>query len=106
MDMKKQIMKEDWLDRMLTISSGNRGRAASLLKNGDYLVTNLAFRDIEYDPPGKGDSLIIAMGKEDEDVRHIVAHPEEIFTLQKSDGEVSALEIIDVNGDICTITFV
>lgn len=99
-------MKEDWVDRMLTFSSGNRGRSASLLKNGDFLVNNLAFRDIEYDPPGKGDSLIIAMGKEDEDLRHIVAHPEEIFTFHKSDGEVSALEIVDMNGDICTITFV
>jgi hypothetical protein len=106
MDTKKQIKKEDWLDRLLTFSSGNRGRDASFQTNGHYLVKNMSFMDIEYDPPGKGDSLIIAMGKEDEDLRHTVAHPKDIFTYQKSDGEVSAMEIIDVKGDICTITFV
>jgi hypothetical protein len=103
--MKKQLKKEEWLDRLLTLSSGNRGRTASIIANGNFLVHNMAFRDIEYDPPGKGDSLIIAMGKDDEDFRHIVAHPEDIFTYQKPDGELSALEIFDKKGNACTITF-
>jgi hypothetical protein len=49
--------------------------------------------------------MIIAMGKDDEDFRHIVAHPEDIFTYQKPDGELSALEIFDKKGNACTITF-
>jgi len=105
MTIRKQLKKEEWLDRLLTFSSGNRGRNASIISNGDSLVNNMAFRDIEYDPPGKGDSLIIAMGKGDEDFRHIVAHPEDIFTYQKSDGEISELEISDKKGNTCTIKF-
>jgi hypothetical protein len=105
MDIKKQLKKGEWLDRFLTFSSGNRGRTASIITNGGFLVHNMAFRDIEYDPPEKGDSLIIAMGEGNEDFRHIVAHPEEIFTYQKSDGEISAVEIFDKKGNACTITF-
>ena len=105
MKIRKQLQKEEWIDRLLTFSSGNRGRNASIITKENYLVHNMAFRDIEYDPPGKGDSLIIAMGKEDEDFRHIVAHPEDIFTYQRSDGEISAMEIYDKKGNLCTINF-
>lgn len=102
---KKQVPQDEWQERLLTISSGNRGRRAMIETNGVVIAKQMPFRDIEYDPAGKGDDLVVAMGEQDSDLRHVVQAPKELFLVLQSDGELSSLEIVDRSGKITVLSF-
>ncbi|MGW8317223.1 MAG: DUF5335 family protein [Bacteroidales bacterium] len=102
---KKQIPQTEWLERLLTISSGNRGRRAMLEADGVVIARQMPFRDIEYDPADKGSDLVIAMGEQDSDLRHVIQNPMELFLVLQSDGEVSSMEIVDKSGKMTVISF-
>jgi hypothetical protein len=103
MSVRKQIPVEDWQDRLQTLTSGNRGRKSAIAAGGMTIIENKPFRDLEYDPVGKGNDLVITLGGADDSFFHTVKAPSEIYTHQEETGEVSSIEIVDQNGDITVI---
>jgi hypothetical protein len=99
MSIKKSIPNDEWQERLATFTSGNRGRKAAIAAQGMTIIENRAFRDLEYDPVGKGNDVIITLGDREETFTHTVDAPVEINLHQEEDGEISALEIIDQNGE-------
>ena len=99
MSIKKNIPNNDWQERLTTFTSGNRGRTAAIAAQGMTVIENWAFRDLEYDPVGKGNDVIITLGDREETFTHTIDAPVEIILHQEDDGEISALEIIDQNGE-------
>ncbi len=103
--MKKQIQKNEWSERLQTLSSGNKGANALLEEAGENIAENTPFRNIEYDPADKGNDLVIALGTIDNDLRHVVESPTEIYLHQNSNGEIASLEIINSKGILTMLRF-
>ena len=53
---------------------------------------------IVYDRPGKGDDLVIEVGKDEVSYAHTVDSPTEVLTGQNSNGVMVALRISDAAG--------
>lgn len=98
MNKKKQIQNAEWQERIQTFSSGNRGRKAAIATEGITLVENQVLRDIEYDPIGKGNDLIITLGYVENIFTHTIDAPVEFYLHQDSSGVVTALEVVDEKG--------
>lgn len=105
MSTKKQIPNNEWQERLQTFTSGNAGRKVAIAAEGMTIVENKPFRDLEYDPVGKGNDLVITVGYGDETYWHTVNAPVEIFENQESNGQVSTLEIVDQNGNSVYLRF-
>ena len=88
----------EWQERFTTFTSGNRGRIAAIATQGMTVIENRPFRDLEYDPVGKGNDVIITFGDREDTFTHTVNDPAEIVLHQEDDGEISALEVLDQNG--------
>ena len=99
MSTTKKINKEEWQERLQLFTSGNRRRKAAIEVEGITTVKNQALRDVEYDPIGKGNDLIITLGNSENLFTHTVNDPEELVLHQESNGEVSSLEIKDQYGE-------
>ena len=97
MSTKKQIQNAGWRERIQTFSSCNRGRKAAIAVEGMTLVDDQVLRDIEYDPVGKGNDLIIRLGYIVNLFTHTIDAPVELYIHQESNGIVSALEVVDEN---------
>lgn len=98
MSTKKQIQNAEWQERIQTFSSGNRGRKAAIAVEGMILAENQVFRDIEYDPVGKGNDLIMTLGHMEDMFTHTIAAPAALYIHQESNGVVDALEVVDGKG--------
>jgi hypothetical protein len=59
--MKKQLQKDEWPERLQMLSSGNRGANSLLEEAGENIAENIPFRNIEYDPAGKGDDIVTGL---------------------------------------------
>ena len=53
---------------------------------------------LEYDPPGKGNAIILSSGETTVDYQHTVTAPVEMSKRLNADGSLDALEILDVEG--------
>ena len=95
MSIKKNIQSNEWQERLATFTSGNRGRKAAIATQGMTIIENTPFRDLEYDPVGKGNDIIITLGDMEDTFTHTVTAPVDIFLHQEDNGEVSALEVVD-----------
>ena len=104
--MLKKLNKEEWSDRLQTLSSSNKGANTLLEEAGENLAENIPLRSIDYDPAGKGDDLVIALGTIDADLRHIVQSPTELYLHQNSDGVIASLEIKNSKGIITMLRFI
>jgi hypothetical protein len=100
--MKKQLRKNEWAERLQMLSSGNKGAKALLEEAGENIAENIPFRNIEYDPVGKGDDLVIAIGTGDNNLRHVVSSPMELYLHEDSNGVLTSVEIIN-NKSVTTI---
>ena len=103
--MKKQLQKNDWAERLQMVSSGNRGANALLEEAGENIAENVPFRDIEYDPAKKGDDLVIAFGTGDNNLRHVVSSPVELYLHEDSNGVLTSVEIINSKSVTTSIRF-
>ena len=104
--MRKQLRKEEWGDRLLSLSSGNKGANVLLEEAGENIAENMPFRNIEYDSANKGNDLVIALGTIDADLRHTVQSPTELYLHQNSDGVIASLEIKNSKGIITMLRFI
>lgn len=103
MSTKKNIPQDEWQDRLSTFSSGHRGRIAAIATQGMTIIEGKHFRDMEFDPKGKGDDMIITLGTDKDLFTHTVNKPREVYLVEEDDGEVSSMEINDESGDTTII---
>lgn len=103
MSSKKYIPQTDWQERLTSFSSGNRGRITAIATKGMTVIEEKHFRDIEYDPNGQGNDLIITLGTNQDLFTHTINQPNSIALIEEEDGEVSSMEIRDDGGDTTVI---
>ncbi len=64
----------------------------------ETLIENAPLMAIVYDRPGKGDDLVIEVGKDEVTYAHTVESPTEVLTGQSENGQMMALSISDAAG--------
>ena len=95
MSSKKQIKKEDWQDKIQSLISGNKGRVAKITVGNDTIVDGIVLVGIDYDPKDKGNEIMFTV----EGSTHSVYAPTELSVVKQSNGLVSAVEVVDKNGE-------
>lgn len=102
-ELTKSLPRERWGEFFDQFSDGNRGRHISIesisLELGDEeLIQNAPLMAIVYDRPGKGDDLVIEVGKDEVTYAHTIDAPTDVSTGQSSNGQMIALWIGDAAG--------
>jgi hypothetical protein len=100
--INKSVPRERWGEFFDQFSDGNRGRHIFIeiidSELGDEeLVHDAPLMAIIYDRPGKGDDLVIEVGKDQVFYAHTVNAPTEVLTAHNSLGEIVAIYISDVS---------
>ncbi|HLO52079.1 MAG TPA: DUF5335 family protein [Kamptonema sp.] len=102
-DINKSVPRERWGEFFDQFSDGNRGRHISIeiinseLGNAE-LIKNAPLMAMVYDRPGKGDDLVIEVGREEVTYAHTIDSPTEVLTGQDSNGVMIAVQISDAAG--------
>jgi hypothetical protein len=102
-DINKSIPTERWGEFFDQFSDGNRGRSITIEVINDELgnqtlIENAALMAIVYDPPNKGNDLVIEVGQSEVSYAHTVDAPTEVLTGQNANGQIVALWISDATG--------
>jgi hypothetical protein len=102
-DINKSVPRDRWGEFFDQFSDGNRGRHISIeilsSEMGDEQpIQNAPLMAMVYDRPGKGDDLVIEVGKNEVTYAHTIDSPTEVLTGQDSNGIMLALQISDAAG--------
>ena len=102
-EINKSVPRERWGEFFDQFSSGNRGRHISIeLIDSEFgdeeLIQNAPLMAIVYDPPSKGNDLVIEVGKDEVTYAHTIDSPTEVLTGQSSSGQIVALWMSDATG--------
>lgn len=102
-EINKSVPRERWGEFFDQFTDGNRGRHISIeiigSEVGDAeLIKNAPLMAMVYDRPGKGDDLVIEVGKDEVTYAHTIDSPTEVLTGQNSNGVMVALRISDAAG--------
>jgi Family of unknown function (DUF5335) len=102
-DINKSVPRDRWGEFFDQFSDGNRGRHISLeiisSELGDEeLIKNAPLMAMVYDRPGKGDDLLIEVGRDEVTYAHTIDSPTEVLTAQNSNGVMVAVSITDAAG--------
>ncbi|MDQ2101061.1 MAG: DUF5335 family protein [Tychonema bourrellyi B0820] len=102
-EINKSVPRERWGEFFDQFTDGNRGRHISIAIIGSELgdaelIKNAPLMAMVYDRPGKGDDLVIEVGKDEVNYAHTVDSPTEVLTGQNSNGVMVALRISDAAG--------
>ncbi|XZN91565.1 MAG: DUF5335 family protein [Microcoleus sp.] len=102
-EINKSVPRERWGEFFDQFSDGNRGRHISIEIIGSELgdaelIKNAPLMAMVYDRPGKGDDLVIEVGKDEVTYAHTIDSPTEVLTGQNSNGVVIAVRISDAAG--------
>jgi Family of unknown function (DUF5335) len=102
-DINKSVPRERWGEFFDQFSDGNRGRRISIEMIGGELgdaelIQNAPLMAMVYDCPGKGDDLVIEVGRDEVTYAHTVDSPTEVLTGQDSNGLMLAVWISDAAG--------
>jgi hypothetical protein len=102
-ELTKSVPQERWGEFFDQFSDGNRGRHISIEvitpKIGDEeLIQNAPLMAMIYDRQGKGDDLVIEVGKEEVTYAHTIDSPTEVLTGQRESGRMLAVYISDAAG--------
>lgn len=102
-EINKSVPRERWGEFFDQFSDGNRGRNISIEIIGSELgdaelIKNAPLMAMVYDRPGKGDDLVIEVGKDEVTYAHTIDSPTEVLTGQNSNGVVIAVRISDAAG--------
>lgn len=97
------LAREHWGEFFDQFSDSNRGRSICLesisLELGDEeLIQNTPLLALIYDRPGKGNNLMIEVGKDEMTYAHTITAPTEVLTGQNANGQIVALWITDAAG--------
>ncbi|PSB26257.1 DUF5335 family protein [Stenomitos frigidus] len=102
-DISKTVPRDRWGEFFDQFSDGNRGRHIAIetisAELGDEtLIQNAPLLAIVYDRPGKGNALVIEVGKDEVTYAHTIDAPTEVLTGQNAVGQIVALWITDAAG--------
>ena len=102
-ELTKSVPQERWGEFFDQFSDGNRGRHISIeiinSELGDEeLIQNAPLMAMVYDRPGKGNDLVIEVGKDTITYAHTVDSPTEVLTGQSESGRMLAVWISDATG--------
>ncbi len=102
-DINKSVPSDRWGEFFDQFTDGNRGRHISIeiigSEVGDAaLIKNAPLHAMVYDRPGKGDDLVIEVGKDVVTYAHTIDSPTEVLTGQNSSGVIVAMSIADAAG--------
>lgn len=102
-DINKSVPRERWGEFFDQFTDGNRGRQISIeIINSELgnakLIQNSPLQAMVYDRPGKGDDLVIEVGKDEVTYAHTIDSPTEVLTGQNSNGVTIAVRISDAAG--------
>jgi hypothetical protein len=102
-DITKALPSERWGEFFDQFTNGNRGRYISIeridTEQGDAeLIKNAPLMAMVYDRPGKGNDLVIEVGKHQVTYAHTIDAPTEVLTAQNSVGQIMAISICDGGG--------
>ncbi|SIN73302.1 DUF5335 family protein [Algoriphagus halophilus] len=101
MDIRKKVQKEEWQSRFQSFTSGNFGRISSINEEGKELVMKEKFKEISYDPKGKGNDIFISL----EGYQHSITSPDDLFIEEDRNGKLTAIEIIGHKNRISRLSF-
>ena len=109
-DISKSVPQDQWGEFFDQFSDGNQGRpiAIELISPelGDAeLIQNAPLMAIVYDRPGKGNDLVIEVGKTEVTYAHTIDAPTEVLTGQSESGQMIAVSISDATGTKTLIKF-
>jgi Family of unknown function (DUF5335) len=101
--INKSIPADRWGEFFDQFSNGNRGRHISIEIIGSEFgdaefIQNAPLMAMVYDPPTKGNDLVIEVGKEEVNYAHTIDAPTEVWTGQDSNGVMVAVSIADATG--------
>ena len=102
-ESNKSVPRDRWGEFFDQFSDGNRGRHIAIEiidpELGDEeLIQNAPLMAMVYDRPGKGNDLVIEVGKDQVTYAHTIDEPTEVLTGQSSSGQIIALWISDAGG--------
>ncbi len=102
-EISKSLLRERWGEFFDPFSNGNRGRRISIKiidsELGDAeLIQNAPLMAMIYDRLGKGDDLVIEVGRDEVTYAHTIDSPTEVLTGQDSNGLMLAVWISDAAG--------
>jgi hypothetical protein len=102
-ELTKTIHIDRWGKFFDEFSERNRGRYISIEivspEFGDEeLIQNAPLMGMVYDPPHKGNDLVIETGRDEVSYAHTVDSPIEVSTGQNENGETVAIWINDATG--------
>jgi Family of unknown function (DUF5335) len=102
-ELTKSLPQARWGEFFDTFTNGNRGRHVSIECIDPELGTLEPIKDAPllsmiYDRPGKGDDLMIEVGKDEVFYAHTIDSPTEVLTGQNAIGEMVAVWISNAAG--------
>ncbi len=102
-ELTKSVSRDRWGEFFDQFSDGNRGRHISIeLINAELgdeeLIKDAPLMAMIYDRPGKGDDLVIEVGKQEVTYAHTIDSPTEVLTGQSESGRMLAVWISDAAG--------
>jgi len=102
-ELTKSLPRERWGEFFDQFSDGNRGRHISIESisselGDETLIQNAPLLAIVCDRPGKGDDLVIEVGRDETTYGHVIYSPTEVLTGQNANGQMVALWISDAAG--------
>ena len=91
------VARGEWSRTFETFINMNRGRKIKIERYGggkphEHMVEGSPLFSLTYDPPDKGDSLVIAVGKDRVEHEYPVAAPQEVF-VQSAAQEKGSLAV-------------
>jgi len=97
----KQLPADDWLGFFATFSTENRKHPVTVELIGpelgdQILVEGAPLMAVDYDPPDKGDNLVITTGEESQE--HVVRAPREVWLARDGHGRIEVIEVVDGEG--------
>jgi len=96
------IDQSRWGEFLSLFTNGNAGRRVSIetidATADSPFVSKAPLLAIDYDPVGKGNNVVISLGKDTITGSHVVAAPEQIWEVQDDNGKATGLEITGAGG--------
>lgn len=106
MSVTRQIMPENWIERVSLFTDDNRGRLVSItLCNSETLIEEIPLMSVNYNSQLKGYDMVISVGMDYLKLNHIINAPLELWETQNERGDVTSMEIIDYNNNEYILTF-
>jgi hypothetical protein len=116
MSEQKQISQERWSEFLSAVTAGNRGRLIAVDVATPSEVLDVDEIDIpemaaplfalEYESAGKGDAIILSIGKHELENEHTIKGPIELSETLNDNGSLDSLEILAQGGSRIRLNFI